>query len=245
MRNAIIAIEDQRFYENRGVDLRGIGRALFQDVVSRRRGPGRLDDHPAVRQERAAGPGQAHGLREAARGGARLPPDAQVVQAEDPHRVPELDLLRQRRLRDRVGRAHLLRRRPDHVDCGTRGDPCASQLDARRGGAARRHRRLAQRLRPARTTRGAPSAGATSCSRTCSSRATSREPSTTQHRRVAPGPSDDQAAHGGLEAPVLHDLGPPAARRPLRRPARVRGRPEDPTTLDLTCRRPPSRRSTS
>ena len=35
MRNAIIAIEDQRFYENSGVDVRGIGRALVQDVLSR------------------------------------------------------------------------------------------------------------------------------------------------------------------------------------------------------------------
>jgi penicillin-binding protein 1A len=35
MRNAIIAIEDRRFYENSGVDVRGIGRALVQDVMSR------------------------------------------------------------------------------------------------------------------------------------------------------------------------------------------------------------------
>ncbi len=33
MRNAIISVEDERFYENAGVDLRGIGRAFFQDVV--------------------------------------------------------------------------------------------------------------------------------------------------------------------------------------------------------------------
>ena len=32
MQQAIIAIEDQRFYENDGVDLRGIARALWQDV---------------------------------------------------------------------------------------------------------------------------------------------------------------------------------------------------------------------
>jgi penicillin-binding protein 1A len=36
MRNAIIAIEDRRFYENSGVDVRGIGRALLQDVLSRK-----------------------------------------------------------------------------------------------------------------------------------------------------------------------------------------------------------------
>src|SRR5689334_19810691 len=36
MRNAIIAVEDRRFYENSGVDIRGIGRALMQDVMSRK-----------------------------------------------------------------------------------------------------------------------------------------------------------------------------------------------------------------
>src|SRR3954452_20433287 len=35
MRNAIIAIEDRRFYENSGVDIRGIGRAFVQDVVQK------------------------------------------------------------------------------------------------------------------------------------------------------------------------------------------------------------------
>src|SRR5919199_912055 len=33
MRNAIIAIEDRRFYQNSGVDLRGIARAFVQDVI--------------------------------------------------------------------------------------------------------------------------------------------------------------------------------------------------------------------
>src|SRR3954452_15500638 len=33
MRNAIIAIEDRRFYQNAGVDIRGIARAFVQDVV--------------------------------------------------------------------------------------------------------------------------------------------------------------------------------------------------------------------
>jgi penicillin-binding protein 1A len=36
MKHAIIAIEDQRFYTNDGVDLRGIGRALYQDIVQQR-----------------------------------------------------------------------------------------------------------------------------------------------------------------------------------------------------------------
>ncbi len=76
---AVIAVEDQRFYENSGVDLRGIGRAFFQDVVQRRQARGRFHHRPAVRQERAPGADQAHGLREAARGRDGLSPDAQVV----------------------------------------------------------------------------------------------------------------------------------------------------------------------
>jgi hypothetical protein len=32
MKQAIIAIEDRRFYTNAGIDIRGIGRALWQDV---------------------------------------------------------------------------------------------------------------------------------------------------------------------------------------------------------------------
>ena len=44
MKQAIIAIEDRRFYTNAGIDLRGIGRALCQDIRARGR-PGRLDDH--------------------------------------------------------------------------------------------------------------------------------------------------------------------------------------------------------
>ena len=40
MQHAIIAVEDERFYENDGVDLRGIGRALFTDLTSRRAAQG-------------------------------------------------------------------------------------------------------------------------------------------------------------------------------------------------------------
>jgi len=34
MKEAVVAIEDQRFYEHRGVDFRGIARALYQDVLA-------------------------------------------------------------------------------------------------------------------------------------------------------------------------------------------------------------------
>ena len=34
MKEAVVAIEDQRFYEHRGVDFQGIGRAIYQDVLA-------------------------------------------------------------------------------------------------------------------------------------------------------------------------------------------------------------------
>jgi penicillin-binding protein 1A len=40
MRNAIIAIEDRRFYENAGVDIRGIARAFAQDILQRKAAQG-------------------------------------------------------------------------------------------------------------------------------------------------------------------------------------------------------------
>ena len=61
MVNAIIAIEDQRFYTNAGVDLRGIARAFVADVIQGKPRQGALDDHPAVRQARAGAREQAHG----------------------------------------------------------------------------------------------------------------------------------------------------------------------------------------
>ena len=55
MRQAIVAIEDSRFYEHHGVDPKGILRALLTDTSSGARGAGCVDDHPAVR---AAGAGR-------------------------------------------------------------------------------------------------------------------------------------------------------------------------------------------
>ena len=36
VRHAVIAIEDKRYYQHEGVDVRGIGRALWQDIVARK-----------------------------------------------------------------------------------------------------------------------------------------------------------------------------------------------------------------
>ena len=52
IKQAIVATEDKRFYEHRGIDIRGMARALWADVARVGRA-GRLDDHAAVRQEPA------------------------------------------------------------------------------------------------------------------------------------------------------------------------------------------------
>ena len=133
MKHAIVAIEDRRFYEHQGVDLRGIVRAAWQDVSNQAR-PGRLDDHAAVRQERARR-GRPTISRQGERR-ARVAARAAVErQGPDRHRLSQHHLLRQWRLRRPAGGADVLRSRRVGARSG-------------RGGAARR-----DPARPRATTR--------------------------------------------------------------------------------------------
>ena len=223
--------------------MRGIGRACCR-LLSRAR-PGRLHDQAAVRQERAGGPVQPHGLREAPRGRARLPALAQVVEAEDPHRVPEHDLLRQRRLRDRVGRTDLLRPRPQ-PRLRQPGRPLAPRCSTRPAvRAARRHRLVALRLRPGRAPAGATQRAQLRAARRCSSRATSPGRSTRgRRRRCRPATASSRRPRRSPSlGRLLRRLGAASRCRPLRRPARVRRRPQVKTTLDLDLQQAAVRRS--
>ncbi len=149
VKNAVIAIEDKRFYEHSGVDYRGIARAVVEDVLRKRAAQGAS----TITQQFVKNVLEAQGKRtvfeEAARGGARVPPGAPVEQGQDPHRVPQHDLLRQRRLRHRSGRAHLLRPRrhrrlrPDSAEDGHRPGALAGRVPGRDD-------RLAVGLRPRR-----------------------------------------------------------------------------------------------
>ena len=226
MQHAIIAIEDRRFYQNSGVDLRGIGRALFQDVVERKAVQGGSTIAQQFVKNALAAQDQRTIFQKAARGRAGLPPHAQVVEGEDPHRVPELDLLRQRRVRDRVGRAHVLR----HPARRLRPRRPALRQRADAGGvrAARGRRVLAEHVRPGRQPRrreeaarprppaharaGLPHAGGVP--------ARDRGGAAGEDRHPPALRGHEQLARG-----LLRELGPPADRRSLRRAARVRGRP--------------------
>ncbi len=110
MKEAVVAIEDTRFYRAPRRRLPGYGPGPLPGHPCRLGRAGRLDDHPAVRQERPRRPGEPDDPPEVPRGRDRLPPRAPMVEGQDPHRVPERDLLRRGRHRDRGGGAHLLRR---------------------------------------------------------------------------------------------------------------------------------------
>ncbi len=120
MKEATVAIEDQRFYEHRGHRLPGHRPSRLSGHPPPGRHPGSLHDHPAVRQERASRAGQPHAVREAPGGGPGLPARAPLGQGQDPHRVPERDLLRRGRLRHRGGGEDLLRLGPPGLRRPTR-----------------------------------------------------------------------------------------------------------------------------
>ena len=107
MKDATVAVEDERFYQHHGVDFKSVMRAMVLNVRAGTRRPGRVHHHRAVRQERLRRQ-RAHLHAQAARGRAGLAAGGQVDQGPHPHRLPQHRVLRRRRLRRRGGRAHLL-----------------------------------------------------------------------------------------------------------------------------------------
>ena len=65
MKHAIVDIEDRRFFQHRGIDLRGMFRAAWTDIAQGKGRRGRLDHHPAARQEHLP-PEPAHSRTQAA-----------------------------------------------------------------------------------------------------------------------------------------------------------------------------------
>ena len=127
---AVVAIEDERFFDHDGVDARGVVRALTRDVQAGQPDRGRLDDHPAVRPRGDARPGEGP-RAQAPRGGDGGPARAPLLEAHDPRALPEHHLLRQRRLR-RAGRGPPLLR-PGRRATST--SPRAALLAGRHPGA--------------------------------------------------------------------------------------------------------------
>ena len=154
MRNAIIAVEDERYYENEGVDVRGIARAFYQDVI---RGGARQGGSTITQQfvknalEAQSDRTLFQKLREAA------------LAYHLTRKWSKSKILREYLNSIYFGNGAYgiesaarvyFGSDPNHAGCGTRARPCAQELTAGRGGAARRRRRQPDRLRPGRPSRG-------------------------------------------------------------------------------------------
>ena len=104
MRHAIVAIEDRRFWEHDGIDLRGIGRALVADIRQQKVVEGgstitqQFVKNALDRDQKTI----ARKVREAAFAWQLERSDA-WTKKRILHRVPEHDLLRERRLRGPAG----------------------------------------------------------------------------------------------------------------------------------------------
>ena len=88
LRDAVVAVEDHRFYRHRGIDPLGIGRAVVRNLHAGRLHRGRQHAHPAARAH--ALPLQRPHVRAQGEGGAAGGADrAAAHQGPDPGAVPE------------------------------------------------------------------------------------------------------------------------------------------------------------
>ena len=179
MKQAIIAIEDRRFYTNEGYDLRGIGRALWQDVVNQRvvQG-GSTITQQFVKNALAAQNDRTLfvKLREAALA-------YQLTRKWSKERILRnyLNTIYFGNGAYGIESAAQTYFGGDHQGCEAgQGAPVRGPARAPRGGAAGRHGRLARAASTRSRTPPRPASAATSCSTACSSRGSSPRPSTTQ-----------------------------------------------------------------
>ena len=189
MRQAIVSVEDRRFYEHNGVDTRGIARALWQDIRSQGVVEGgstitqQFVKNAYVRNERTI----ARKVREAA---LAWQLEQTLVEGPDPARLPEYDLLRQRRLRNPAGGADVLRQ----------GSPAPH---TRRIRAARRPPGRPLALRPDPASTGGEAAAALCARRRCSTRARSRRRQLRNASR-APLPRAEDVRLPGTQGPAQY-----------------------------------------
>ena len=185
---------------------------------------GRLDDHRAVRQERARSRRQPHGPGEVPRGGARLQARAALDQGQDPHRVPEHDLLRRGRLRDRGRRPHLLRRRPPRLR--DPAEPCASVLEPWEAATLAAIIASPSAFDPKVYPENALGRRNLVLEKMYEQGYISHEQYEEGIKQALPSPSDIKPPTLRLQGPLLHRLPAPAAGRTLRRLEGLLRRPQ-------------------
>ena len=208
MRQAIVSVEDQRFFDHDGIDLRGVAAPSGPDIRSQAIVEGgstitqQFVKNAYIRNERTLAP-------KGARGGARLAARAALEQGPDPDRVPQHDLLRERRLRHPAGRTHLLQEERQ----GARAAP--------RPPSSPESRRTRRATTPSRTWRTRSCAGSTS-SASCSSRGRSRAARTSARSRRRSRRGRGPAPGQRRACAVLRELREGPARREVRRGPCVR-----------------------
>ncbi len=122
---AVLAAEDAGFFEHPGISATGVAARALDQRRRRRGAPGRLDRHPAARQEPLPDL-RAHRRAQAARGDARADARVALLEGADPRGLPQPDLLGTQR-----------RGQPDRRRRGRRGPTSAS---ARRSSTSPRGR---------------------------------------------------------------------------------------------------------
>ena len=230
IKNAVIAIEDRRFYQHGGVDYKGIARAFCQDLLRRSAAQG----GSTITQQFVKNALSAQGNRSVFQ---KLREAALAYHLE--RKWSKEKILTQYLNTVYFGngaygiesavRAYFGRRRSSRTArTGYSDADQARRRDAGGGGAAGRDDRLALAATTRCRTRAGATRGATSCCSTCwtqqhdHARASTRRP----YIKVPPE-AEHQPARARLLAALLLELADPAARRPLRAGRGVRRRPED------------------
>ena len=98
IKQAIVATEDRRFFEHRGIDIRGMGRALWRTSENKSAVQGGSTITQQFVKNQLTG-ARAIDHAEAEGGDARVAARAELVEGRDPDRVPQHDLFRERRVR--------------------------------------------------------------------------------------------------------------------------------------------------
>ena len=226
VKQAVVSIEDQRFYEHRGVDFVGIGRAVVQDLLSQSaaQGGSTITEQFVKNALRAQSSRTVfQKLREAA-----LAYQIEREWSKEKILTEYLNSIYFGEGAYGIEAAAKTYFGYNHPGLRHRGRPLRIAARPRRGGDARRDHLLADGLLAAQQPRGgdrAPQPGADEHGR--AGRAL-RGGGPERGHRARPGAEPDPPPARGVRGALLHLVAAPAGRRPLRRRRGVRRRARDP-----------------
>ncbi len=202
VKNAVVSIEDTRFYEHSGVDFQGIGRALVKDILSQSAAQGGSTiTEQFVKNALAAQDSRTlfQKFREAAlayRLERHWSKDKILTEYLNTIYFGEGAYGIEAAARTYFGDAH--------PGCGTPSRALRLGAGALGGGDPGRDHLLALRLRPEVLPRKRPRTGATWCSKRCTNRATSRTSSSRKAAsRRCPPPDDIEPPRLDSKAPYF------------------------------------------